>query len=146
MQLDYTYLCFFHFIIDFSCFVFYIIDTRSKEKEKKFKTGSRCQNFSPTSNACAQSINQSILQAHEVVFGWGDSGVLSYQDLCLSGRSRKIQYLLGYNSAVEIYFKNVTDRLDREKSEIEPFPLMTNHCKYQCFSWLSVLKFLCTDQ
>ena len=39
----------------------------------------------------------------------------SYQELCLSSRSRKIQRLLGFSSAVEISSKNATDGLDRRE-------------------------------
>ena len=38
--------------------------------------------------------------------------ISSYQELCLSNRSRKVQRLWGFNSAAEVYFKNATDGLD----------------------------------
>ena len=78
-----------------------------------------------------------MLLACEGVSSRRGSRISSYQGLCPWSRSRKIRRLLGFSSAVEIYFKNATDGLDRGESEIQPFPPVTNHCRYECFSWLA---------
>ena len=65
---------------------------------------------------------------------------------CLSSRPRKIQRLLGFNSAIGKYFKSATDGLDRRKSKIQPFLPITNHCKYEWFPLTQCLKFFYTYQ
>ena len=87
-----------------------------------------CRNDCPMrahNQSINQSINQSMLTAYQSVSSWKYSGILSDQELCLWSRSSKIQRLLSFNSAVEINFKNVTDGLDQEKYEIQPFPPIT---------------------
>ena len=81
-----------------------------------------------------QSINQSMLL--EDLSARKYSRISSHQELCLSMRPRKIQRLLGFNFAIEINFEHATAGLDRGKSEIQPFPLVTNHCEHKYFSWL----------
>ena len=65
---------------------------------------------------CARTINQSMLSAYEDVSARKYFEVISYQQLFLSSRPSKIQRLLGFYSAVEIYFENATDGLDHLKS------------------------------
>ena len=74
-----------------------------------------------------------MLAGYEDLFYRKIFELLSYQQLCLSLSSRKIQHALSFNSVIETSSENVTERLEWGRSEIQPLPPIEIHRQCESF-------------
>ena len=109
-----------------------------KAKRGEIQVWEQVSKLSPTLNARVQSINQCYqcmkMCRPKVFWSFILPGAVSRKQIFEDSASAGLLFCRW-----NIFWKR--DWWPRP-SEIQPFPPVTNHCKYECFSWLGFLMFL----